>query len=65
VTVAIKERFEGPPQLSRQLFFIDAAEKRDSRFVGLELSQAMWTLREVLFEAGMNVGRKLVLEKVH
>jgi hypothetical protein len=64
VTVAIQERFERPPEFSRQVFFSDAAEQRHGRLVGLELSEAVGTLREMLFEAGVHVGRKLALEKV-
>lgn len=64
MTVPIQERFERPPEFSRQVFFLDATEQRHGRFVGLELGEAVWTLREVLFEAGVHVGRKLALEKI-
>jgi hypothetical protein len=61
---AVDERFQRPPQLGREIFFLDCAEKRNRGRVGLQLRHALWALGQVFFELGVYFGRQLTLDEI-
>jgi hypothetical protein len=63
-TTAVDERSQRPPQLGREIFFLDGTEKRDRGCVRLQLRLALRALREMSFELGVHVRRQLTLDEV-
>ena len=61
---AVDERFQRPPQLGREILFLDCAEKRNRGCVRLQLRHALWALGQVFFEFSVNVGWELTLDEI-
>jgi hypothetical protein len=63
-TTAVDERFQRPPQLGREIFFLDCAEKRNRGRIGLYLRHALWALGQVFLELGVYFGWQLTLDEI-
>jgi hypothetical protein len=61
---AVDERFQRPPQLGREIFFLDCAEKRNRGRVSLQLRHALWALGQVFFEFSVYFGWQLTLDEI-
>jgi hypothetical protein len=64
LAVAIDERFERTAQFRREVVFVDRAEQRYGRLIGLELRDAAGACRQVPFQFRVYRRRQMVLHEV-